>query len=135
MIPVPVPDNNGTKRLGPHPREGSVVELNNSEIEAKTGTVLDDGLSKNLEKGWVNEFEPKDDDERARKGLEPGKSLMSIFAQRGMIKLFNQVRAAEIGSEEGSRVVKSERVVRILIREKKGMICPPNLCFSIWTNW
>ncbi|PUU77670.1 Rrp15p-domain-containing protein [Tuber borchii] len=96
----------------------SAVEIDESKIEAKARRVLREEKRKELEKGRVREVVPKDDDEAARKALELEKRLRKT-AQRGVIKLFNAVRAAQIKGEEGSRVLKSEGVVGIAKREEK----------------
>lgn len=101
----------------------SAAEIDESKIEAKARRVLREEKRKELEKGRVREVVPKDDDEAAKKALELEKRLRKT-AQRGVIKLFNAVRAAQIKGEEGSRVLKSEGVVGIAKREEKGMICP-----------
>lgn len=101
----------------------SAMEIDESKIEAKARRVLREEKRKGLEKGRVREVVPKDNDEAARKALELEKRLRKT-AQRGVVKLFNAVRAAQIKGEEGSRVVKSKGVVGIAKREEKGMICP-----------
>ncbi|RPA94843.1 hypothetical protein L873DRAFT_1846299 [Choiromyces venosus 120613-1] len=89
-----------------------------SKIEAKARRVLREEKRKELDKGRVKAVVPKDGDEVTRKALELGERCRKT-AQRGVVKLFNVVRAAQIKREEGSRVVKSEGVVGIVNREKK----------------
>ncbi|CUS07486.1 unnamed protein product [Tuber aestivum] len=96
----------------------SAAEVDESRIEAKARRVLREERRKELEKGRVREVIPKDDDEAARKALELEKRLRKT-AQRGVIKLFNAVRAAQVKGEEGSRAVKREGVVGIVKREEK----------------
>jgi len=82
-------------------------------------------VGRNLEKGPVNEAVPKDNDEAARKSLELEQRLQEMV-QRGVIGLFNVVRAAQTKGEKGSRAVKSEGVVGIAKMEEKGTIYPPH---------
>ncbi|PWW78600.1 Rrp15p-domain-containing protein [Tuber magnatum] len=96
----------------------SAVGVDESKIETKARRVLREEKRKELEKGRVREVVPKDDDEAARKALELEKRLRKT-AQRGVIKLFNAVRAAQIKGEEGSRAVKREGVVGLAKREEK----------------
>ncbi|KAG0641657.1 Rrp15p-domain-containing protein [Tuber brumale] len=96
----------------------SAAGVDESKIEAKARRVLREEKRKELEKGRVKEVVPKGDDEAARKALELEKKLRKT-AQRGVIKLFNAVRAAQIKGEEGDRVVKREGIVGIAKREEK----------------
>ncbi|CAZ86333.1 unnamed protein product [Tuber melanosporum] len=96
----------------------SAAEVDESKIEAKARRVLREEKRKGLEKGRVKEVVPKGDDEAAGKALELEKKLRKT-AQRGVVKLFNAVRAAQIKGEEGSRVVKRKGVVGIAKREEK----------------
>jgi len=83
------------------------VEIDESKIEANARIVLGEEM-KNLEKGRVKEVVPKDDDEAAmRWSLRRGFGRWSM-EQRGMIKLFNAIKAVQTKGEEGSRAVESE---------------------------
>jgi len=73
------------------------------------------------------------DDEAARKALELEKRLREI-AQRGVVKLFNAVRAAQTKGEKGGKAVKGEGVVGIEKREEKCMVSPPYMGFGIGKN-
>ncbi|KAL7266419.1 pre-60S ribosomal particles component [Rhizina undulata] len=92
-------------------------EIDESKLEAKARRVLKDEKRKELEKGRVKDIVPKDD-EGARKALEREKILRKV-AQRGVIKLFNAVRAAQIKGEEASKIAKKRGVVGIINREEK----------------
>ncbi|RPB03432.1 Rrp15p-domain-containing protein [Choiromyces venosus 120613-1] len=96
----------------------SAAEIDESKIEAKARRVLREEKRKEMEKGRVRDVVPRDDDEAARRALELEKRLRKT-AQRGVVKLFNAVRAAQIKAEEGSRVVKKEGVVGIGKRGEK----------------
>jgi len=90
-----------------------------SKIEAMARRVLSEE-KKVLEKWRVKGVVPTDDDEVASNSLE-SRERCRTTAQRGVVKLFNMARAAQIKLEEESRVVKSEEIVGIVNREKKGM--------------
>jgi len=50
-----------------HPREASVLEIDEGMIEAKARSVLGAEMSKELEKHRMEEIMPKDDEEAARR--------------------------------------------------------------------
>ncbi|RPB07692.1 Rrp15p-domain-containing protein [Morchella conica CCBAS932] len=92
--------------------------IDESKLEAKARRVLRDEKRKELEKGRIKEVVPKDDDEAARKALEHERKLRKT-AQRGVVKLFNAVRAAQIKAEEAQKQVKQKGVVGMTNREEK----------------
>ncbi|KAI5842942.1 Rrp15p-domain-containing protein [Morchella snyderi] len=92
--------------------------IDESKLEAKARRVLREEKRKELEKGRVKEVVPKDDDEAARKTLEHERKLRKT-AQRGVVKLFNAVRAAQIKAEEAQKQVKQKGVVGMTNREEK----------------
>ncbi|KAH0605457.1 uncharacterized protein H6S33_004679 [Morchella sextelata] len=92
--------------------------IDESKLEAKARRVLREEKRKELEKGRIKEVVPKDDDEAARKALEHERKLRKT-AQRGVVKLFNAVRAAQIKAEEAQKQVKQKGVVGMTNREEK----------------
>ncbi|KAK6498688.1 hypothetical protein TWF481_011266 [Arthrobotrys musiformis] len=79
-------------------------EISDQKLEAKAKRLISQQKREALEKGRVKDIIPKDDatGEEVKNVLEKEKALRKI-AQRGVIKLFNAVRAAQVKGEEARK--------------------------------
>lgn len=101
--------------------KAQVVDEN--KLEAKARRVLAAQKRLELEKGRVREVLPKGNDGEASRVLEREKALRKT-AQRGVVKLFNAVRAAQVQQEEAQAEVRKKGFVGLGNREQKGEILP-----------
>ncbi|EGX52683.1 hypothetical protein AOL_s00007g466 [Orbilia oligospora ATCC 24927] len=79
-------------------------DISDQKLEAKAKRLISQQKREALEKGRVKDIIPKDDatGEEVKNVLEKEKALRKI-AQRGVIKLFNAVRAAQVKGEEARK--------------------------------
>ncbi len=102
-------------------------ELSNSRLEAKAKHKLREEKKAQLDKGRVRDVLGLD---RAVSGaVEDGLSVgetaeqerrLRKTAQRGVVKLFNAVRAAQVKAEEAARESRKQGVVGVVRREEKA---------------
>lgn len=87
-------------------------------LEAKAKRLIALEKKRELEKGRVRDLIPKDA-EGAKRAVEKERRLRKV-AQRGVVKLFNAVRAAQVKGELAEREVESKGVVSVADRKEKG---------------
>ncbi|KAK6523841.1 hypothetical protein TWF281_001809 [Arthrobotrys megalospora] len=94
-------------------------EISDQKLEAKAKRLISQQKREALEKGRVKDIIPKDDvsGEEVKSVLEKEKALRKI-AQRGVIKLFNAVRAAQVKGEEARREGKLKGTLGIDTKNK-----------------
>ncbi|KAF3912928.1 hypothetical protein AA313_de0209375 [Arthrobotrys entomopaga] len=94
-------------------------QIDDQKLEAKAKRLLSQQKREALEKGRVKDVIPKDDvsGEEVKSVMEKEKALRKI-AQRGVIKLFNAVRAAQVKGEEAKRESKVKGTLGIDTRNK-----------------
>ncbi len=103
-------------------------ELSNSRLEAKAKQKLREERKEQLDKGRVRDVLGLD---RAATGNEAGdgqsvgeiaeqEKRLRKTAQRGVVKLFNAVRAAQVKAEEAGREARKQGVVGVGRREEKA---------------
>jgi len=94
--------------------------IDNSKLEAKAKRLLSLEKKKLLDKGRIKDIIPKSDStgDDVKKVLEREKALRKV-AQRGVIKLFNAVRAAQVGQEQAMKEAKGKGVIGIEQRQQK----------------
>lgn len=97
--------------------KAQVVDEN--KLEAKARRVLVAQRRLELEKGRVRDVLPRVDNGEVSVVLEREKALRKI-AQRGVVKLFNAVRAAQVQQEEAQAEVRTKGFVGLGNREQKG---------------
>lgn len=98
-------------------------ELANARLEAKARQRLRDEKKVQLDKGRVKDALGVDADAgqgSAAETIELERRLKKV-AQRGAIKLFNAVRAAQVKGEQAAQAAKKQGVVSIKDREAKVM--------------
>lgn len=99
--------------------------IDDSKLESKAKRILLAQRKAELEKGRVRDVVPQisggADGEEVRRVLERERALRKV-AQRGAVKLFNAVRAAQIKAEEAGREVNASGVVGKNKIERKGML-------------
>ncbi|EPS37713.1 hypothetical protein H072_8588 [Dactylellina haptotyla CBS 200.50] len=94
-------------------------KIDDQKLEAKAKRLLTQQKREALEKGRVKDIIPKDDasGEEVKAVMEKEKALRKI-AQRGVIKLFNAVRAAQVKGEEARKDSKVKGTLGIDTRNK-----------------
>ena len=107
--------------------KAQVVDEN--KLEAKARRVLAAQKRLELEKGRVRDVLPKGNGGEASRVLEKEKALRKI-AQRGVVKLFNAVRAAQVQQEEAQAEVRKKGFVGLGNREQKGGSLPRDVLIS-----
>lgn len=105
-------------------------ELSNSRLEAKAKRKLREEKKAELDKGRVRDVLGLDSAAAsAEGGVADGKTVGEIAelekrlrktAQRGVVKLFNAVRAAQVKAEEAAREARKQGVVGVGRREQKA---------------
>ncbi|KAK6352570.1 hypothetical protein TWF730_009394 [Orbilia blumenaviensis] len=94
-------------------------DISDQKLEAKAKRLISQQKREALEKGRVKDIIPKDDatGEEVKSVLEKEKALRKI-AQRGVIKLFNAVRAAQVKGEEARKEGKLKGTLGIDTKNK-----------------
>ncbi|KAF3935260.1 hypothetical protein ABW19_dt0203644 [Dactylella cylindrospora] len=97
----------------------SAHQIDDGKLEAKAKRLLSQQKKEALEKGRIKDVVPKDDvsGEEVKRAMEREKALRKI-AQRGVIKLFNAVRAAQVKGEEAARESKTKGTIGIDSRKQ-----------------
>ncbi|KAF8472047.1 Rrp15p-domain-containing protein [Kalaharituber pfeilii] len=98
--------------------KSKVQTIDESKLEARAKKVLVLEKKNELEKGRVKDVLPQGDDAAVSKALEREKALRKI-AQRGVVKLFNAVRAAQVKAEEVAQEARKNGVIGMGNREQK----------------
>ena len=95
--------------------------VDESKLESKARRALATQKRLELEKGRVRNVIPQSEDaEMVKKALDRERALRKI-AQRGVVKLFNAVRAAQVKTEDAQREVRQKGLVGLGNREQKGL--------------
>ncbi|KAF8425613.1 Rrp15p-domain-containing protein [Tirmania nivea] len=92
--------------------------IDESKLETKARRVLREQKRLELEKGRVRDVLPKGDGMEVMRAVEREKQLRKI-AQRGVVRMFNAVRAAQVKIEEAQVEVKKKGVIGVGNREQK----------------
>lgn len=99
------------------------TQMEEDRLEMKAKRLLREEKRLAMDKGRLRELVPTDDDEAAKNALEKEKMLRKV-AQKGVVRLFNAVRAAQVKGEEAARAMQKERVVGVKQREEKSTVAP-----------
>ncbi|KAJ6256656.1 hypothetical protein Dda_8521 [Drechslerella dactyloides] len=97
----------------------AAAHIDDSKLEARARRLLTAEKRAALDRGRVRDVVPRDDatGEEVKNVLEREKALRKI-AQRGVIKLFNAVRAAQVKGEEAARENKVKGTLGMDTRSK-----------------
>jgi len=95
--------------------------IDDSRLETKARRVLREQKRLELEKGRVRDILPRGDGLELVKAVERERQLKKI-AQRGVVRMFNAVRAAQVKSEEAQAEVRKRGVIGVGSREQKGRL-------------
>jgi len=93
--------------------------IDESKLEAKARRVLREQKRLELEKGRVRDVLPKGDGMEVMRAVERERQLRKT-AQRGVVRMFNAVRAAQLKGEAAQAEVKKKGVIGVGNREQKG---------------
>ena len=99
--------------------KGQVID--ESKLETKARRVLREQKRLELEKRRVRDVLPKGDGVQVMRAVERERQLRKI-AQRGVVRMFNAVRAAQVKSEEAQAEMKKKGVIGVGTREQKGRL-------------
>ena len=93
--------------------------IDESKLETRARRVLKEQKKLELEKGRVKDVLPKGDGMEIMRAVERERQLRKI-AQRGVVRMFNAVRAAQVKSEQAQAEVKKKGIIGVGNREQKG---------------
>lgn len=95
-------------------------QIDDSKLEAKARRLLTMEKKKEMDKDRIKDVIPKGDvdGDEVKVVLEREKALRKV-AQRGVVKLFNAVRAAQMKGEEAMSQSKAKGVIGLDTRESK----------------
>lgn len=94
-------------------------DLADSKLEHKAKALLRAEKKQSLEKGRVKDVLALQSDEKDTGALLEAERRLKKTAQRGVVKLFNAVRAAQVKAEEAIRQAREEGVVGMQKREER----------------
>jgi hypothetical protein len=97
----------------------AVKEMSEARLEAKAKQKLKDQKLAKLDNGRIKDVLGLEDPEVSTEHIQEVEKKLKKIAQRGVVKLFNAVRAAQVKGEEAAREARMTGVVGIDKREEK----------------
>jgi mitochondrial fusion and transport protein UGO1 len=97
----------------------AVKEMSEARLEAKAKQKLKDQKLAKLDTGRVKDVLGLEDPEVSTEQIQEVEKKLRKIAQRGVVKLFNAVRAAQVKGEEAAREARMTGVVGMDRREEK----------------